>query len=90
MRGPETFGEIRRLLDEERFAEAQELLAPLTQNSLDEPESVGDMHNFVKSAVLTLKARRVHYIEELQTLEHRKAYFSSVAPPRTHSFDLTG
>ena len=76
-------------MDEERFAEAQELLARLAQ-TLGNPQSVCDMHDFLKSAVVALKARRVHYIEELETLRKRQAYFNSVAPALAHSFDLTG
>jgi hypothetical protein len=90
MRHDNELREIRRLLNEERFAQAHELLARLTQKSLDDPQNVCDMHHFLRSAVIAIKARRVHYIEELKTLQKRQAYFNSVAPASTHSFDVTG
>jgi hypothetical protein len=80
---------LRRLINEERFAEAHDLLAALAERPLDMQE-LRDVCESLRSALTGTKARRAHYLEELSTLQQQWAYFKTLAANRTPGVDVTG
>jgi hypothetical protein len=73
-------GEIHRLIREEQYGEAQELLTPFAQavitacnESWQEKEFL-EAKQFLQSAVVAVKSRQAHYLSELADLGRERAY----------------
>ena len=79
-------GDIQRLIHQEQYAEAQELLPSFAQ-AVVEACNKSDQE-FLQSAVIAVKARRAHYLVQLEDLEHHRAYVGS--PDRKLNLDFTG
>ena len=76
--------DIQRLICEERFDEAQALLPELAQHP---PELAREC---VRAALIAARARRAHYLEELNILTQQARYLRSVTSARTPTVDVTG
>jgi hypothetical protein len=87
-------GDIQRLIHQEQYAEAQELLPSFAQavveacNKSEQEHEFLQAKQFLQSAVIAVKARRAHYLVQLEDLEHHRAYVGS--PDRKLNLDFTG
>jgi hypothetical protein len=87
-------GDIQRLIHDEQYTEAQELLPSFAQAVVEACNGSGQEQEFLKakqflqSAVVAVKARRAHYLVELDDLGRQRAYVG--APDRKASFDVMG
>ena len=75
-------GEIHRLIRQEQYGEAQELLPSFAQAVIDACNASGqeqeflDAKQFLQSAVVAVKSRQSHYVGELADLARERAYAS--------------
>jgi membrane protease subunit (stomatin/prohibitin family) len=87
-------GEIQRLIHEEQYAQAQELLPSFAQAVVEACNETGkeqeflQAKQFLQSAVVAVKSQRAHYGMQLDDLKHQRAYAG--AHDRKISFDITG
>ena len=76
--------ELQRLICEERFAEVEALLPQLTQHPPEEAREC------LRSALIAARARRAHYMEELNVLQQQARYLGSIPADRAPGLDVTG
>lgn len=87
-------GEIQRLIHEEQYAQAQELLPTFAQavveacNETGQEQEFLQAKKFLQSAVVAVKAQSVHYGMQLEDLKHQRAYIGT--QDRKTSFDISG
>jgi hypothetical protein len=87
-------GEIQRLIHQEQYDEAQELLPKFAQavveacNGLEREQEFLHAKQFLQSAVVAVKTRRAHYAVQLEDLTRQRAYAG--VPKRIVSVDFTG
>lgn len=90
----ELAGEIHRLIREEQYGEAQELLPTFAQAVIEACNTSGQEQEFLKakeflqSAVVAVRSRQAHAITELAGLGRQRAYVGT--PERRISLDCTG
>src|SRR5215207_6029149 len=86
--------EIQRLIHEEQYAQAQELLPTFAQAVVEACNETGkeqeflQAKKFLQSAVVAVKAQRAHYGMQLDDMKHQRAYTG--AQDRKISFDISG
>jgi hypothetical protein len=72
--------EIHRLIRQEQYGEAQELLPTFAQAVIDACNASGqeqeflEAKHFLQSAVVAVKSRQAHYVAELSDLGRERAY----------------
>lgn len=76
--------DLQRLICEERFADLITVLPQL----LHYPP--GQARESLRSALISARARRAHYVEELRTVQHQGAYLNSLRGSNTPGLDFTG
>jgi hypothetical protein len=87
-------GEIHRLIHEEQYARAQELLPNFAQavieacNASGQEQEFLQAKQFLQSAVIAVKSRRAHYLVQMEDLVHQRAYTG--VSDRKVNFDFTG
>jgi hypothetical protein len=87
-------GDIQRLIQEEQYDQAQELLPKFAQavveacNSMDREQDFLEAKRFLQSAVVAVKARSAHYVDQLADLAHQRAYTGT--SNRTAGLDISG
>jgi hypothetical protein len=87
-------GDIRRLIHQEQYAEAQELLPDFAQavvevcNKSEQEHEFLQAKQFLQSAVIAVKARQAHYLTQLEDLGRHRAYVG--APDRKPGLDFVG
>jgi hypothetical protein len=87
-------GDIHRLIQQEQYAQAQELLPGFAQavveacNKSEQEQEFVRAKQFLQSAIVAVKARQSHYLAQLDDLERHRAYIG--APDRTPGLDFTG
>ena len=90
----ELAGSIHRLIQQEQYAEAQELLPSFAQAVVEACNEMGQEQEFLRakeflqSAVSAVKARRAHHVMQLDDLRHQRAYTGTCDKQVT--FDVTG
>ena len=86
--------EIHRLIRQEQYAEAQDLLPSFAQAVIESCNASGQQEEFLKakqflqSAVVAVKSRKAHYIAQLADLNCERAYTGTAE--RTISLDCCG
>ena len=76
----ELAGAIQRLIRQEQYTEAQELLPSFAQavveacNTGEQEQEFLRAKQFLQSAVIAVKARQAHYLGQLEDLERHRAY----------------
>lgn len=86
--------EIHRLIRQEEYSQAQELLPSFAQAVIESCNASGQEQEFLKakqflqSAVVAVKSRKAHYIAEFADLRRERAYTGT--PERTISLDCRG
>ena len=86
--------QIQRLIHEEQYAQAQELLPTFAQAVVEACNEPGQEQEFLlakkflQSAVVAVKGQRAHYGTQFEDLKHQRAYAGS-QDRKTH-FDITG
>lgn len=86
--------EIQRLIQQEQYTQAQDLLPTFAQAVIEACNETGQEQEFLQakqflqSAVVAVKSRRSHYVGQLDDLNHQRAFAG--VPNRTISFDVTG
>ena len=81
---------LRRLLDQERFSEAEQLLPDYASAVLREcskAEQIRDARDFLRASTNAVKARRAHYVRAMCDQARQRAYVSSDAPTPTFDCD---
>jgi hypothetical protein len=87
-------GEIHRLIRQEQYADAQDLLPSFAQAVIDACNESGQEQEFVQakqflqSAVIAVKSRQAHYISELSDLGRERVYVG--VREQMISFDCVG
>ena len=87
-------GEIHRLIRQEQYSDAQELLPSFAQAVIDACNESGQEQEFVQakqflqSAVTAVKSRQAHYISELSDLGRERVYTG--IRDHTTTFDCVG
>jgi len=87
-------GDIQRLIRQEQYTEAQNLLPSFAQavieacNRGEQEQEFLQAKQFLQSAVIAVKARQAHYLGQLEDLERHRAYVG--APNRKPALDFTG
>ena len=87
-------GEIHRLIRQEQYGDAQDLLPSFAQAVIDACNDSGQEQEFVQakqflqSAVIAVKSRQAHYISELSDLGRERVY-TGVREQMT-TFDCVG
>lgn len=90
----ELAGSIHRLIQQEQYAEAQELLPSFAQavvqacNEMGQEQEFLRAKEFLQSAVSAVKARQAHNVMQLEDLRHQSAYTGTCGKQAT--FDVTG
>jgi hypothetical protein len=87
-------GDIQRLIHQEQYAEAQELLPGFAKavveacNKSEHEQEFLKAKQFLQSAVVAVKARRAHYLVQLEDMGRHRAYVG--ATDRKPGLDFTG
>ena len=87
-------GEIERLIRQEQYGEAQELLPTFAQavidacNASEQEQEFVHAKQFLQSAVVAVKARQDHYVVELADLQRERAYAGT--PHQKANLDCVG
>lgn len=90
----ELAGSIHRLIQQEQYAEAQELLPSFAQAVVEACNEMGQEQEFLRakeflqSAVSAVKARQAHNVMQLDDLRRQSAYIGTCDKQIT--FDITG
>lgn len=94
MRHPEIAAQLRRLIHEEQFDEAETLIPQYVRAVTDEcvtaadESSFGSAREFLRQTIVELRARRAHMAQQLQQSERARPYL--VAVSRKHEVDMVG
>ena len=87
-------GEIHRLIRQEQYGDAQDLLPTFAQAVIDACNESGQEQEFLQAkqflqaAVIAVKSRQAHYISELSDLGRERVYAG--VPDQTTTFDCVG
>jgi succinate dehydrogenase/fumarate reductase-like Fe-S protein len=87
-------GEIQRLIQQEQYSRAQELLPNFAQavveacNASGKEQEFLQAKQFLQSAVVAVKSRQAHYMVQMDDLGRQRAY-TGVSDRKT-SFDISG
>ena len=87
-------GEIQRLIHQEQYTAAQELLPSFAQavieacNQVEQEQEFKQAKQFLQSAVTAVKARRAHYLMQADELNRHRALLGT--PNEKADLDCTG